>query len=143
MLRIKRVDPLRPKIAQILGDLQAEILPLDAAEDVTKGYWWLAYVDNVPVAFCSLTLSSRWTDTGYLNRAGVLDGYTGKGIQKKLIRVRERYAKKLGWKWLISNTYENPASTNNLINCGFRMYIPRRKYMGKGTCYWRKNIGEK
>ncbi len=143
MLCIRRVDPSRLKTAQILTELQAEILPLDEAEDISKGYWWLAYIDSKPVAFCSLKLSSRWTDTGYLNRAGVLDGYTGRGIQKKLIRVRERYAKKLGWNWLISNTYENPASTNSLIRCGFQMYIPSRKYMGKGTCYWRKKIGEK
>ena len=72
-----------------------------------------------------------------------MPAYRGLGVQKKLIRVRERMARSLGWKWLISDTYNNPASTNNLTACGFKMYVPTTPYAGEGTLYWRKRIGKK
>lgn len=140
MLTIKRVDATKENVAALLAWLQVEILPADIPSDVSGGYWWIAFVDGNPIGFCGLKRSSRWSDTGYLCRAGVLQRYTGKGIQKKLIRVRLAHAKRLGWSWVISDTYQNPASTNNLISCGFKMYIPSRRYGADGTCYWRKKL---
>jgi GNAT superfamily N-acetyltransferase len=140
MLRIRRVDATQENVAALLAWLQIEILPCDTPSDVSVGHWWVAYFDGNPIGFCGLVRSSRWSNAGYLCRAGVLHKYTGKGIQKKLIQVRIRQAKKLGWQWVISDTYGNPASTNNLISCGFKMYIPTRKYGADGTCYWRKKL---
>ena len=140
MIRIKRVDTSVASVAETLNQLQLEILPADALDDVSGGYWWIAYSDGNPVGFCGVKQSSRWFDTGYLCRAGLLPEHTGKGIQKRMIRVRAQLAKKVGWRWLISDTYENPASTNSLTACGFKMYTPSIKHGAHGTCYWRKKL---
>lgn len=140
MLTIRRVDATKANVAALLAWLQLEILPCDLPSDVSVGYWWVAYFAGNPIGFASVKLSSRWTDTGYLCRAGVIQRFTGKGIQKRLIRVRLAHAKRLGLTWVISDTYQNPASTNNLISCGFKMYFPSRRYGAEGTCYWRKKL---
>lgn len=140
MLQIKRVDATKENVAALLAWLQIEALPGDLPLDVSGGYWWIVYSDGNPIGFCSIKRSSRWSNAGYLCRAGILPKFRGKGIQKKLIRVRIAQAKKLGWNWVTSDTYNNPASTNNLISCGFRMYIPSYKYGGEGTIYWRKKL---
>jgi GNAT superfamily N-acetyltransferase len=139
-LTIKRVDATQENTAALLHWLQVETLPGDTPLEVSGGYWWIAYLDGNPAAFCSLNRSSRWSNTGYLSRAGVLRKHRGIGLQKKLIRVRIALAKRLGWTYVFSDTYENPASTNNLIACGFRMYLPNKPYAGEGTIYWRKKL---
>jgi GNAT superfamily N-acetyltransferase len=143
MLTIRRIDTTKESNAELVSKLQAEILPGDTPAAVDAGYWWVAHFDNQLAGFCSLVRTPRWLDAGYLSRAGVLPIYRRKGIQKRLIRVRERMARSLGWQWLISDTYNNPASTNNLTACGFSMYLPAEPYAGEGTLYWRKRIGKK
>ena len=140
MLIIRRIDTSKPKNIALLEYLQLEILPSDTPADTSIGYWWVAYDNNDPVAFCAMTHSGRWADTIYLSRAGVMEKNRGKGIQKKLIRVRERQAKKFGMNWLISDTYDNPASSNSLIRCGFNLYTPSKPYAANGTLYFRKKL---
>ena len=137
-VKIRRVDALKNSV--LLNDLQRTILPHDKTDDVSVGYWWIACFDGNAIGFCALKQSNKWSDCGYLSRAGVLPEYRGQGIQKRLIKVRERQAKKLGWHWLISDTYRNPASANSLISCGFKMYNPSEPYGATGTCYWRKRL---
>lgn len=120
--------------------LQVVCLPSDAPYDISRGYWWIAYDEDTPCAFAGLVASSRWCDTGYLCRAGVLPTHRGNGIQKKLIRARVRKARKLGWNWLITDTYHNPASANSLIAEGFKMFEPTIPWGAKGTLYWRLNL---
>lgn len=140
-ISIRKVDPRKAEIAATLKFLQKKCLPYDYPYDTTKGHWWIAYVDDVtPVAFAGLVRSYSWYDCGYLCRAGVLKEYTGKGIQKRLIKVRELQAKKLGWNWLITDTHDNPASSNNLIACGFRLYNPTAPWAFKDSLYWRKKV---
>jgi len=76
----------------------------------------------------------------YLSRAGVAEAYQGKGLQKRLIRVRLAHAKRVGSPIAITYTYKNPASANNLIACGFRSYLPHYKWGGKHSDYWRKKL---
>jgi GNAT superfamily N-acetyltransferase len=136
---IKRVDPDKYELA--IRRLQKQCLPADEPLDCSTGYWWLAWGEDGRLAgFCSLHASQQWGLTGYLSRAGVVLHYQGYGLQKRLIRARERLAKRLGWIWLITDTTHNPASANNLISCGFKMYSPTRPYMTEGAVYWRKRV---
>jgi GNAT superfamily N-acetyltransferase len=96
MLTVKRVDTSKKEIAKIINTLQTEILS-DKPANINEGYWWIAYVDGLAVGFCGLVRSAKWSNAGYLCRAGLLSQYTGTGIQKRLIRVRERFAKSIGW----------------------------------------------
>ena len=138
---VKKVDIRVPSIQTTLGFLQRKILPEDAPYDTTRGHWWIAYAEcGKPVAFAGLVRSIRWSDTGYFCRAGVMDGFTGHGIQKRLIKVRQLQAKKLGWNWCITDTTDNPASSNSLISCGFKMYTPANPWSFKNACYWKYKV---
>ena len=137
--RVLRVNPV--KYERAIMRLQKQCLPFDDPLPCDEGYWWLAWADDGRLAgFCSLHPSRRWRDTGYLSRAGVLLHYQGYGLQKRLIKVRERFAKRLGWLWLVSDTTLNPPSANSLISCGFKTYTPSYPYMAPESIYWRKRI---
>lgn len=141
---IRKVNGKSSAIESILLDLQKEILPSDVPLSTKCGYWWIAYLDSgKPVGFCSVARSATWHNAGYLCRAGVLDAYTGHGLQKRLIQVRIRKALDIGWNWLITDTTNNPASSNSLINCGFKIYKPRNPWANKDSIYWRLKLRDK
>jgi GNAT superfamily N-acetyltransferase len=102
--------------------------------------WWIAEKEEgMPVAFAGLKVVDKIT--GFLCRVGVEKDYRGQGLQKRLIRVREAKAKKLGLKWLI--TYVHPAnlaSANSLVACGMRLYSPQNPYGVAGALYFRKAL---
>jgi len=140
MVKIRKVDTSIERNRALLHWLQLEILPADTPEDTETGHWWVAYDNGNPIGFCGMRKSSRWSDTVYLCRAGVVYKAQGKGLQKRLIRVRERQAKRMKMNWLITDTFYNPASANSLIACGFKMFIPSKPWAYKDTCYWRKRL---
>jgi len=140
-MKIKRVDIRNLQIQDQLLVLQKKCLPSDAPFDTSQGYWWTVYDShNLPCAFAGLVPSVRWLDTGYLCRAGVLPSHRGQGVQKRLIRARIRQARALGWDWLITDTYDNPASSNSLISTGFKLFDPSKPWGAKGTLYWRLKL---
>jgi GNAT superfamily N-acetyltransferase len=139
-MKIKQVDTSVVANVELLNTLQKECLPYDKTYDVSDGNWWVAHQDGKSIAFAGLVRSSRWGDTGYLCRSGVIPSARGRGVQKKLIRVRSLYAKKMGWAWLITDTYYNPASSNSLISCGFKLFDPSVPWGARGTLYWRKKL---
>lgn len=139
--QIRKVDITRPAIVHEINRLQALTLPHDEPYPVTDGHWWLALDENGHSAgFAGLVDSQRFADCGFLCRAGVLEAHRGHGLQKKLIMARIRYAKRVGYAYLFSNTYDNPASSNSLMACGFRLYDPSLEYGEKGTLYWRVKL---
>jgi GNAT superfamily N-acetyltransferase len=109
------------------------------APEPDKGHWWLAYSGEVPVGFAWLT-STEHKHEGYLARAGVLEGHRGHGLQLRLIRVRERKARALGMTRLVTDTYNNPASSNSLIRAGYRLFRPSVKWSFAHGLYWEKSI---
>lgn len=121
--------------------LQLQILPSDEPWPVESAVWWLAFDDiGKVIGFAGLSQSARWSDAMYLCRSGVIESARGKGVQRRLIQVRERWARRNGRRWLITDTHSNPASANSLIKRGFAMYIPRRPWAGDTACYWRKDL---
>jgi len=140
VIRIERVDAKKEGTIAVLRRLQLATLEGDRPYDVRCGHWWIAYDGDMPIGFTGVSQSVQWMDTGYLCRAGVLRSHRGKGVQKRLIRVRERKARQLGWAWLVTDTYQNPASSNSLISCGYRMFEPSKPWSFKGALYWRKKV---
>ena len=140
---IKKVDIRVPATQTILTFLQKKILPEDIPYKTDRGHWWIAYAeDGKPVGFAGLVRSTRWSDTGYFCRAGVLDGFTGHGLQKRLIKARLAQAKRLGWNWCITDTTDNPASSNSLIACGFKLYTPANPWSFKNALYWKYKVNQ-
>jgi predicted acetyltransferase len=139
-MKIQRVNTRQSSVQMRLSQLQKKCLPYDKTYDTNHGYWWIASQDGVDCGFAGLVYSSRWADCGYLVRCGVVADHRGFGLQKKFIRVRIRQAKALGLNWLITSTYDNPASANSLISCGFKMFNPTNPWMAKNTSYWRLKL---
>ena len=138
---IRKVDIRNSSHVSVIKHLQKEILPSDNLYKPDHGHWWVAYTEaEKPVAFGGLVRSMVWTDTGYLCRSGVLDEYTGHGLQKRLIQARIKQAKKLGWNWVITDTTDNPASANSLINSGFKIYPPGNPWSFRNAIYWKYKI---
>lgn len=140
--RIRAVDPFEDDdAAEDIKLLHAQCMPEDPLPDLHDGFWWLASIGNAAVGYAGLHPSRRFMDVGYLCAAGVLPIARGHGLQRRLIRVRERKAKSLGWSWLVTDTIPaNPASSNTLIRCGYRTYWPENPWRGSGAIFWRKRL---
>lgn len=140
---IRKVDIRDSANVNVIMFLQRKILPSDNAYKPDHGHWWIAYAEcGKPVGFGGLVRSIRFSDTGYLCRAGVLDAFTGNGLQKRLIEARVRKAKELGWNWVITDTTDNPASANSLINAGFKVYTPGDPWSYKHAIYWKYKVDQ-
>jgi GNAT superfamily N-acetyltransferase len=140
---IKRVDATDEFWAEELHALHAlcftdDTCPRLKTEEFEGGYWWLVFDDAKPIAFAGLLPGKLNKGFGYLARAGVHPKYRGQGIQQRMIRVRERYARKLKWKGCVSDTSDTPASANSLINEGYKIYAPKTPWGFRHTIYWRK-----
>jgi predicted acetyltransferase len=139
-MKIQRVDTRQPAVQTKLSLLHKKCLPYDKSYDTNHGYWWIATKDGLDIGFAGLIYSPWWSDCGYLIRCGVLPNHRGQGLQKKFIRVRIRQAKALKMNWLVTSTYDNPASANSLISCGFKLFNPSKPWMAKNTLYWRLKL---
>ena len=138
------IDRTQVKVRQVKFEDYRDVINeihTDSFEDPPRlsgdGWWWVAFHDNKPVGFAGLQPSNQWELTGYLYRAALTWEARGLRLQRRLIAARIAKARKLGWHWLVTDTYSNPASANNLIAMGFRLYQPKRPWAAKGSLYWR------
>ena len=138
MFRIKRVAVMSQTTEQAIRFLQKECLPLDTVLSPKNGWWWMAYCDGRLAGFAAMLQSSKTPQAAYLARAGTLEAFRGRGLQKKLIRERLKFAKDLGLTQAITDTTDNVASANALIATGFRMFEPDDPWGSPNTLYWRK-----
>lgn len=107
--------------------------------DKSDYYWWLAYVNGKIAGFASMQATE---EGGLFALCGVLPKYRGKGLQKRLIRVRTIYAKRF-LKLPRVFTYtasDNMPSANNLIKQGFKLYEPEYPWGLKGALYFFKRF---
>lgn len=138
--KIRKVNAKSKRVQNTLMRLQKEILPSDEPCDVSIGHWWIVYCNNKPVGFAGMKQSSQFTDCVFFHRAGVCDDFTGKGLQKRLINARIRKARSMGFNWAVTDTTKNPASSNSLINCGFKLYEPSKPWGWSYSNYWRLKL---
>lgn len=108
--------------------------------DYEDGWWWLVFDGKRPIGFAGLYPSEQINDGGYLVRAGVLPWHRGHGLHRRLIRVREKLAKKVGMWVLVTDTTRAMASSNNLAREGYKLYEPKHPWSLKAAIYWRKEI---
>jgi GNAT superfamily N-acetyltransferase len=113
---------------------------LDTVLSPKNGWWWIAYCDGRLAGFAAMMQSSKIPEAVYLARAGTLEAFRGRGLQKKLIRERLKFAKDLGMTQAITDTTDNVASANALIATGFRLFDPDDPWGLPNTLYWRKSI---
>lgn len=108
---------------------------------IEGSHWWLAEdPEGAAVGFAGLTVSLR-EGGAYLCRAGVLKDHRGHGLQRRLIKVREKFARQCDLNFMVTDTVEgNYHSANNLIEEGFRLYDPLTPWGSVGSLYWRKEL---
>lgn len=135
---IRRVDEdeYHDEIRQMQKDTG---LPVATYADVR---WWLAFFEGVPVAYCGLMPSSLWRNAAYLVRVGVLKKHRGNKLQLRLMRAAERFARREGYEYVISDTRDNAPSTNNFIKAGYDTFIPKPpfKWSFEEAIYWKKSL---
>lgn len=136
---VREVDPSNPKVFMDIVKMHDECFPNDTMYVPVKGHWWIAYCGKKAVAFAGLT-PTKAPGYHYMCRAGVTKKHRGQGLQKRLIQARLKKAKEIGAAMVVTSTYENPSSSNNLIDCGFRMYTPNNGWGATGTSYWQKAV---
>lgn len=137
-LRILKVDTADPKVASDILKMHEACFP-DLDFQQLHGDWWIAYRNGAPVAFAGLWPSVRSPGSGYLCRAGVMPEARGEGLQRRLIKVREKEARKKRWVALFSDCRPgNAHSLNNLFACGYRAFVPSDPWSGEEWNYVRK-----
>jgi GNAT superfamily N-acetyltransferase len=138
---VRQVDNKNKDIQDVLMGLQLVILDGTKPTKPEIGYWWMVTTEKGEgVGFAAMKQSAQFGDCVFFHRSGIMEEHTGQGLQKRLIKARMRKAKNMGFNWAVSDTTHNPASSNSLINCGFKMYQPSKPWGWKHTCYWRLKL---
>jgi predicted GNAT family acetyltransferase len=92
-----------------------------------RAIWWLAFADGEPVAYTGAYIHD--TTCMFLERTGVLNGFRGQGLQKRLIQRRVAYARRKKITEVYTYTaIDNWPSMNSLVSQGFRFYEPEWDY---------------
>jgi GNAT superfamily N-acetyltransferase len=109
---------------------------------LSEGFWWLAFhrPSKDMAGFGGIVPSIMHEDAGYHYRAGVMPLHRGVGLQRRLLRAREAKARRLGWRWVHTDTTDNIPSANSLIAAGYRLFQPTVPWAFAHTLYWRKRI---
>ena len=123
----------------LIKKMDDECFPGEKLDDLHEHIWFIAFVDGEPAGYAALKIWSG--NVGFLSRVGVLARFRGKGLQKKLIRSRERYGKKRGVKVMVTYTWQYASySPNSLISCGYKIYRPRNAWAGPHWLYFQRKI---
>jgi GNAT superfamily N-acetyltransferase len=135
VIRIKRTQDI-----VTVFRLHWELFPGDLWEYNGETACWLMYEDDEPIGFATADLLPEG-DTVFLSRAGILPGSQGRGLQKRLIRVREKWAKAQGAGWVITyTTLQNYPTLVNLIRTGYKFYTPVDAWVGPDVHYYIKEL---
>lgn len=99
--------------------------------------WWVIMSGNRIVAYCGCLYSEG---VCIFVRAWVHAEYRGQGIQRRMIKIRIKAARRACETVITYTTADNYPSANNLIKCGFLLYHPAYNYAGTEMIYFRKVI---
>lgn len=97
--------------------------------------WWIGIEKGTDACYCAIKEINGFF---YLNRAGVMPDFRGRGYQRKMLDKRLKFA---GDRVVITDTVaSNTASNNNLIRAGFLMFHPQTPWKTEhpACIYWRR-----
>jgi len=125
-----------------IKSLHDDIFPSDNFdENIKRNTAWLARNGKNVIGFCMSRPLSDDPGTLFLSRAGLISEARGKGLQRRMIKVRFAYAKKHGFKKVITYVHrDNIQSAVNLERCGFRLYAPAEEWAGKNFLYFMRSV---
>lgn len=126
--------------------LDRTCFPEDAPVDLTRNRsaWWIATSGREVVGYSGGYSRSRGVLGSFaIERQGVRPKARGQGLQRRMIRVAEAYARREGLAHVVTYTRpDNIPSANNFIRCG---YLLTRDHTGRGApdgpwLRWRKPL---
>jgi len=123
--------------------LDEQCFPSDHRPALENSLWWVVWRGKEPVGYAGLRVceGAQNKGLGFLSRAGVVAKHRGRGLQRRLIRVREAEARSLGLVELVTYVaHWNCPSINSLVACGYRFYRPAHKWGGAASVYLRKKL---
>ncbi len=141
--RTRRANPDSDEDTEWLRDLHDACFGNNAPQvPYDYGMWWLAYKKDEPdpIGFTGVVPSTLGTGYAYLKRSGVMPIHRGHGLQRRFINIRERWAKREGYHTLVTDTFANTPSANNLIRCGFILFDPVYPWGINGGLYFCKAL---
>lgn len=97
--------------------------------------WWVMLDEGEIVAYCGSIYSKGIC---IFNRAWVKKSHRGQGIQRRMIKTRLKAASTFCHIAITYTTLDNFPSANNLIDCGFKLYLPEYSYGGSDKLYFQK-----
>ena len=115
---------------------------VDFPEHIIPTMWIIKDEHGEPAGFC---MTATLIDEGclFLSRAGVIKKYRGQGLHNRMIKVRERFAKRDELKTILTYTIkENYSSFSHLIKLGYQLYSPEWEYVGNDVFYFKKDTHE-
>lgn len=116
------------------------IFPILTINHLTDGFWWIAFLDDEPVAFAGLVENVPFKGVGYFKRCHVMPDHHGHGIQFRMMMARELKARQLGWTQLVSECHaSNNHSANNFRRAGFEQVWPEQPW-ARDSIYWAKAL---
>lgn len=137
-MQVRRVD-----LSEVL-DLDGEMFGVQLDSSDRAGAWWGVFDGRALVGYAGAKVFDRCGERGaVLTRSGVVPRYRGRGLQRRLIRARLRWAREEACPeaWTYTH-FKNTSSANNLIRTGFTLWRPAH-WGGIRTAdprwlYWRK-----
>lgn len=111
-----------------------------ARSEIERITWWVARnEDGLPVAYAGARPCKTLKGTVFLSRCAVTSCARGQGLQRRLLEVRVRWARKHdAWRAITYTASDNWRSMNNLIRKGFTTY--KDAYVGDDFVYWQKSL---
>lgn len=139
--KIATPDKISNEDIKTLNNLEIRTLGEDCLCQKTGAYWWLVYDEDGEIAGFAGMMYYPELDSAFLYRSGILKKYRGNGLQKRLITVRERQAKKDGYSRIVTYTsYDNYPSANSLISKGYKLYKPPFMWGVENALYFQKTL---
>lgn len=127
MYRISRTEDLDE-----VRELHTMTFPTDEWVGDDREFWIARDSAGRSVGFAAAIYQPS-TNVVSLDRAGVLPEAQGSDLQRRLIKARLRWARRLGAHMAIAYTSaRNYPSMVNLLKCGFRFYEPRATGLYEG-----------
>jgi RimJ/RimL family protein N-acetyltransferase len=132
----------RSENKELIKKLHDEIFPDDIWCGLEHTVSWVVWFNKKPVGFCLLNISD--SDYGYYTRAGINKKHWGKGLHKRMLLVREKFARQFGYSRIVTyTTIDNIQSISNLQKRGYMIYEPKSKYADDKKnkfLYWKKDL---
>lgn len=115
--------------------LASEAIRVDVKPEAAR---WIALAGDIPIGY-AVAYAQPEHGGSYLDRYGVLEEYSGRGLGKRLIRAWLGWARRGGaafaWTYTVP---KNAASINALCGCGFRAWRPA--WGDASYCIWRREL---